>query len=118
MSRQEILEADRQQLLAQLQALREAVQIEIDTDPEEADPDLYEREKNFSLIAALNSELASVESALQALKLGTYGICERCGEAIPPERLEVRPEATLCVPCQTLVEAMLRRGIPSPGTLR
>jgi DnaK suppressor protein len=112
MSRQqEILEADREQILVQLQALREAVQVEVDTDPDEGDPDLHEREKNMSLIAALRSELASVESALRAIALGTYGICERCGVTIPPERLEVRPEATFCVRCQAEVERLIRRGL-------
>jgi RNA polymerase-binding protein DksA len=118
MSRQEILEADREQILVQLRALREAVQIEVDTDPDEGDPDLHEREKNMSLIAALQSELASVESALRAIKRGTYGICERCGMAIPPERLEVRPEATFCVRCQAEVERQIRRGLMPATRLR
>lgn len=108
------LEAERQRILAELQGLREAVRVEVDTDPDEGDPDLHEREKNLSLIAALESELASVETALRAMQRGSYGICERCGEPIPPERLEVRPEATLCVKCQAEVERLARRGIVQP----
>ena len=114
MSQLEILEAERQTVLTQLRALREAVQIEVDTDPDEGDPDLHEREKNLSLIAALKRELDSVESALRAVRRGTYGICERCGEAIPPERLEVRPKATFCVKCQSEIDRLARRGIMRP----
>ena len=118
MSQQGILEADREQILAQLATLSQAVQVEVDTDPDEGDPDLYEREKNMALIAALKSELASVESALRAIKRGTYGICERCGVVIRPERLEVRPEATFCVKCQAEVERLIRRGLMPPPTVR
>ena len=117
-SPREMLEDERQQVLARLQGLREAVQVEVDTDPEEGDPEVYQREKNLALIAALEGEMLSIESALRAIKRGTYGICERCGEPIPPERLEVRPEATLCVKCQTEVERLLRRGIMRPRTGR
>jgi DnaK suppressor protein len=114
MTQLEILEAEQQTVLAQLRALREAVQIEVDTDPDEGDPDLHEREKNLSLIAALERELNSVENALRAVRRGTYGVCERCGEAIPPERLEVRPEATFCVRCQSEIDRLARRGIMYP----
>jgi RNA polymerase-binding protein DksA len=111
MTRLEQLEADKAQLMAQLQGLREAVQVEVDTDPDEGDPDLTEREKNLMLIVALEKELLSTESAIRALQKGTYGICERCGEQIPSERLEVRPEATHCVKCQAEVERLIRRGL-------
>jgi RNA polymerase-binding transcription factor len=31
---------------------------------------------------------------------GRYGICRSCGETIPLERLEARPEARHCIRCQ------------------
>jgi len=31
---------------------------------------------------------------------GTYGCCEGCGAEIPVARLEIRPSARYCVPCQ------------------
>lgn len=111
MQRRQALEKERKELLARLEGLREAVQVEVDTDPEEGDPDLHERDKNLTLITALESELASVEDALRALRLGRYGICDRCGEPIDPERLAVRPEATHCVRCQAEVERLARRGL-------
>ncbi len=43
--------------------------------------------------------LEQTEHALDRLDLGYYGTCERCGRAIPEDRLEVFPRATLCVPC-------------------
>ena len=43
--------------------------------------------------------LEQTEHALDRLDLGHNGTCERCGEPIPEDRLEVFPRATLCVPC-------------------
>ena len=47
----------------------------------------------------LKSQVAAIRSALQRVQKGTYGICEGCGRAIPPERLEFMPEAAFCVNC-------------------
>ncbi|MBM3322843.1 hypothetical protein FJY69_05145 [candidate division WOR-3 bacterium] len=43
--------------------------------------------------------LREIESALRRIEDGTYGKCERCGNAVPPERLELVPHARLCVKC-------------------
>ena len=83
----------------------------VDMDVEEADPDIIEREKSATLLEAMESKLADVEHALKVIEAGQYGICERCGAEIPQERLEVKPEATLCIKCQGEVERLLRRGV-------
>ena len=54
--------------------------------------------------ALLAGEIASVERALQRVEVGTYGECVRCGVEIDPKRLEVRPEAALCISCANQVE--------------
>ena len=43
--------------------------------------------------------IAEIEHALVRLDNGTYGACERCGVAIPLERLEAIPYARRCVNC-------------------
>lgn len=48
---------------------------------------------------ALATKLADVQRALAKLDDGSYGICDRCGATIPPERLEARPSSVLCVRC-------------------
>lgn len=47
----------------------------------------------------LRALLADVTRALDKFDEGSYGICDRCGVAIPPERLEILPWAVLCVRC-------------------
>jgi RNA polymerase-binding transcription factor DksA len=44
-------------------------------------------------------ELRDIGRALERLDAGDYGICENCGEAINPERLEALPYATRCIAC-------------------
>lgn len=44
-----------------------------------------------------------VERALEKLAEGTYGTCDRCGEAIAPARLRFAPESVHCVACARLV---------------
>ncbi|MGH8992486.1 MAG: TraR/DksA C4-type zinc finger protein, partial [Acidimicrobiia bacterium] len=61
----------------------------------------FEREKDFSLLEQLEAELDELDRALHKLDDGTYGVCEACGEQIPPERLEAVPGARFCVRDQT-----------------
>lgn len=53
-----------------------------------------------SLAATSRQALAVIAAALRDMAEGRYGVCDGCGESIPTERLEVRPEARFCVPCQ------------------
>lgn len=47
----------------------------------------------------MSAQLASVRAALERVKSGTYGVCDRCGVTIPPERLEYLPDTPFCTPC-------------------
>lgn len=49
--------------------------------------------------ALVAREIGSVNRALLRVETGTYGECARCGAEIAPKRLEVRPEASLCISC-------------------
>jgi len=64
--------------------------------------DIMEQERDLALMASLRERLRDIDRALERLDAGAYGQCERCGEPIGAERLEVRPFATLCIKCQTL----------------
>lgn len=48
---------------------------------------------------SLEASLERTERALAKLADGSYGRCDVCGEAIPPARLEARPDSALCVAC-------------------
>jgi len=49
---------------------------------------------------SLELRLQRVNEALDRIKKGTYGTCEKCGKAISKERLGVSPEAADCGKCK------------------
>jgi RNA polymerase-binding transcription factor len=61
-----------------------------------------EQSRSFALKRQLEAILVQVEHALHRLESGTYGLCERCGSLIHPERLQALPYASLCINCASL----------------
>ena len=59
-----------------------------------------ERSQLLSMVEQLKAHYDEVVAALKRFDAGTYGKCESCGQRIPPERLEARPAARLCVTCK------------------
>ncbi len=49
--------------------------------------------------SSLEQTLARTERALEKLDAGDYGICDECGEPIPPARLAALPDSVLCLSC-------------------
>ena len=66
-----------------------------------------ERDRLLVVVSEAKERVAEIDAALGRVDAGTYGTCESCGKPIPEARLEVVPEATLCVNCKT--GASLRR---------
>jgi len=98
------LEQEYKEVLETLEKLREEMRSEVEFDADEYSPELYEREKTVSTIQMLEHQLDAIEVARQRLKMGQYGICQDCGQAIEPGRLEIVPEATLCLTCKGKAE--------------
>ena len=59
-----------------------------------------EAHNQAALLAATRHTLEQITGAVRRIAEGTSGRCEKCGTPIPVERLEVRPHARFCVPCQ------------------
>ncbi|HVE90966.1 MAG TPA: TraR/DksA family transcriptional regulator [Actinomycetota bacterium] len=99
------LEQERLDLLHQLE--------EYGVDPETGAPREVEFEHGFAdsgqstaekanLLSLAESSLETlheVDAALKRIEAGTFGTCESCGNQIPPERMEARPHARLCMSC-------------------
>ncbi|MDN5311737.1 MAG: hypothetical protein PWQ68_710, partial [Thermoanaerobacteraceae bacterium] len=62
--------------------------------------EIFEREKDLGLKDNTKILLMKVNHALDKIRDGTYGICERCGKPIDKERLEAVPYTTLCIECK------------------
>jgi DnaK suppressor protein len=61
-------------------------------------------EVNSQLAQLESRELVQIESAIQKLKHGTYGLCEGCLKKIPVARLNALPFSTMCIECQRELE--------------
>ena len=97
-----------EELGAKVEHLEDAV-LRADHDPSPDEPDEfgadnYHQEFQIGLIENEEEILREVYDAIDRIDEGTYGICDRCEEPIPPRRLEVLPYASRCVECQRKVE--------------
>ena len=77
----------------------------VDQHPADVADFTYQRALQLTTQELLERQSEQVQAALRARQQGTYGTCQDCGQPIPPERLEARPEATLCVSCQRRAES-------------
>jgi DnaK suppressor protein len=68
-----------------------------------------ESDDPIALLQHEQHEWQAVYAALARMNQGEYGLCEACGGPIGLARLEIVPEATLCVECQALEERRVHR---------
>jgi RNA polymerase-binding transcription factor DksA len=81
-----------------------------DQHPADIGTEVFEHEKNQSLLEQVEYQLTEIEQAFERLEAGRYGICEDCGKRIPAERLDAMPAARFCVDDQAKAERDL--GLP------
>jgi len=62
--------------------------------------DNYERELMIELIENGEESVRSIDTALEKIEDGTFGVCELCAKKITKERLKAVPYAKLCIDCQ------------------
>lgn len=70
--------------------------------PDPTDRATLESDRNFTLRIRDRERklIGKIKDALERIEIGTYGICESCGEDISEERLMARPVTTLCIDCK------------------
>ncbi|RKY84848.1 TraR/DksA family transcriptional regulator [candidate division KSB1 bacterium] len=106
----EIIIKEKERLLKNLDALREAtMETTKDASGEHSSysfhmadqgTDSQEREKTFLFAHREERYLKYLEDALRRIERGEYGICENCKNPISFKRLEAVPIAKLCVECK------------------
>ncbi|MFA5749675.1 MAG: TraR/DksA C4-type zinc finger protein [Candidatus Shapirobacteria bacterium] len=65
--------------------------------------DLDEQIGHFDVeikVKFLSKQIVQLRKALTRIKIGKYGICEKCEKMIDTDRLAINPEATTCVKCE------------------
>ncbi len=68
--------------------------------------DSAQDEINSQLAEVESRELANLNHAIERMRQGTYGKCERCTSSIPLARLQALPYAVLCINCQREAEKL------------
>lgn len=58
-----------------------------------------ERISSTATSRSIAATLEEIDRALARIEDGRYGLCVSCGDEISPDRLEARPEASLCIDC-------------------
>lgn len=113
MSRKDALNRLHTRLIAQRNALREKILEEMGLAFRQDDgtndlgetANQVERTELHTQLAALESrELQEIEHAIDLIRDGRYGTCERCQKAIPVARLQALPFATTCIECRRRAE--------------
>jgi DnaK suppressor protein len=59
----------------------------------------FERSQASAMLRQSEQHLTDIDAALLRMDLGTYGLCANCGNDIALGRLQVRPQAALCIRC-------------------
>jgi DnaK suppressor protein len=105
------LESERANYLRQAESLqaeadsltedREPGDVQFDEESGEGDTLAVERERDLALSAQARAAIEQIDLAVEKIHAGTYGQCEKCGSAIPKERLKALPYAALCVTCKS-----------------
>lgn len=85
----------------QLAEDREPGDVQFDEESGQGDSMNVERERDLALSEQAMQSVHDIDRALAKIDAGTYGTCEKCGTAIPEERLMALPQAALCVQCKS-----------------
>ena len=67
------------------------------------DTDIAEQighERVQALEGQINRKLIQLKKAMTMVRIGKYGVCEKCGKMIDTERLMIMPETTICINCE------------------
>lgn len=105
---QEKLKTERSEIVRSLSAqsddMKNLIKPQESGDEVDVASDAIDRNLLDSLGAKDSERLNMIDSALERIRLGRYGICISCGKEIPKERLEVLPYTVMCVNCASAAE--------------
>jgi DnaK suppressor protein len=94
-----MIQEELDKLHAQIDKLEQALDEKPDYGLGEGDPAITQWEMDLALLEQLRDRSSRLEDALSRADQGSYGICERCGGPIHPDRLEVLPGTRVCIRC-------------------
>lgn len=94
-----ILEKELKEVESQIAALEDATDNKPDYGLGEGDPAITRWEMDQALLERLRERAETLRRAISGGEQSRYGICEKCGNPIHPDRLAVLPDTTICINC-------------------
>lgn len=94
-----ILQNELGEVQKQITTLERAINVKPDYGLGEGDPAITRWEMDKVLLQQLRERVETLQHALEETGAGAYGLCEKCGNQINPERLAILPDTTLCINC-------------------
>ncbi len=95
------LEERKKALLAEVKSHNTPGSFGNDVDASSEKTDQAEEEGNSQAIAeSLREDVNEIDSAIEKIQRGTYGVCEQCGASIETDVLAAAPESALCHSCK------------------
>jgi len=70
---------------------------DMNSNQDENSDEVEEYAADVAVEHTLELRLKDIDDALEKIKKGTYGKCEKCGGEISLERLKANPEARFCI---------------------
>lgn len=100
------LTLQRKRLIRKIERIKSAGTFEMDQDKSDSSREkseiadaASEFEKQLALNLQKKCNLETMERAMNKIDDGSYGICDDCGKAIDPARMEILPCSNLCIDC-------------------
>jgi RNA polymerase-binding protein DksA len=93
------LEQQKNELTDRVNRIKADITGGLEADSKEQAGQLENKEVLDELGNEAREELTLINSALQRMDDGSYGICTACGVEIDARRLAVRPHAARCIAC-------------------
>lgn len=72
-------------------------------DEEENANEIADYEASLSIEKDLGKTLRDINSALERIEVGSYGICKYCQKPIDHKRLMARPTSSSCIECKKTI---------------
>lgn len=92
---------EKEKIEKDLVKLKETLDFGDDTDHFEEETDEAEEMGNYlGIKRTQDARLGQINKALQKIKNGTYGKCEKCGGEIEQKILDIDPESLYCKNCK------------------
>ncbi|MBI5356851.1 TraR/DksA C4-type zinc finger protein [Candidatus Collierbacteria bacterium] len=68
----------------------------------------FGHQRSEALRSEVDKILINIRKTLTKIKIGKYGLCEKCGKLIDTDRLAINPTAEFCMDCQKKSVATVR----------